>query len=187
MAESSRQEFTSLVVYRNLRHRYSLFYPEEWRWHEESQTEGQRVLFTPVPEEDGSFLLIEARDLGVAVTSDDLPTLRRGFRAGLRRLPGLRLDHYEDYVIGPLIGLEARYRLRDGHLHRQRWTRLLYQEATQVCLMAQGATPERFARWLPVFTTMMHTFRFGDWWAEVTGRDWLPSLVALDRPTSPDR
>lgn len=24
---------------------------------------------------------------------------------------------------------------------------------------------------------MMRTFRFGDWWAELTGQEWLPSLA----------
>ena len=43
-------------------------------------------------------------------------------------------------------------------------------------LIAQGASPEEFAYWLPVFNQAIRTFQFADWWAEMTGQSWQQSL-----------
>ena len=40
---------------------------------------------------------------------------------------------------------------------------------------AQGATPAEFDYWEPMFFETMRTFRFGDWWADVTGAAWTES------------
>jgi hypothetical protein len=174
--------FTGLVVYRNLEHRYSFLYPEGWVQLELESDGGQGVILAPAPGGVATSFSAESRDLGMAVAAEDLPTLRRGFLAGLRKLPGSVVEQQEDYAIGPLVGLEARHAYRDGRVRRRRWVRLLYQEAIQVRLIAQGATIEEFDYWLPVFTSMMRTFRFGDWWADMTGRAWLPSLHAAGEP-----
>jgi hypothetical protein len=170
--------FTSLVVYRSLEYRYSFLYPEGWHRFELASDGGQGVIFAPSPDDVATSFSAEARDLGTPVVAADLPALRRGFLAGLRRLPGSSVEHREDYAAGELIGLEARHHFREGAARRTRWVRLLYQGMTQVRLIAQGATAEAFAYWLPAFTMMMRTFRFGDWWADATGRAWLPSLDA---------
>ncbi len=44
--------------------------------------------------------------------------------------------------------------------------------------IAQGATPDDYAYWLPMFTQAMRTFQFADWCAEATGEQWLPDLTA---------
>jgi hypothetical protein len=170
--------FTGLVVHRSLEHRYSFFYPEGWHQLELETEGGQGVIFAPSPDDVATSFSAESRDLGTAVTADDLPTLRRGFLAGLRRLPSAVIESSEDYTVGELLGLEARHAFRDGPARRKRWSRLLYQGTLQVRLIAQGATPDAFDYWLPAFTTMMRTFRFGDWWSDATGLAWLPSLDA---------
>jgi hypothetical protein len=172
--------FTGLVVYRSREYRYSFFYPEGWHQFELESEGGQGIILAPTPDGVATSFSAEARDLGATVTSDDLPALRRGFLAGLRTMPGSRVEHQEHYVIGGLIGLEARHRYREEGQQRRRWVRLLYQETIQVRLIAQGATIEEFDYWLPAFTSMMRTFRFGDWWADVTGQEWLPSLLDAD-------
>jgi hypothetical protein len=179
--------FTGLVVYRNLEHGYSLLYPEGWVQLELESDAGQGVILAPTPDGVATSFSVESRDLGTAVAAEDLPTLRRGFLAGLRKLPGSAVEHQEDYAIGALVGLEARHAFRDGRVRRRRWVRLLYQGTIQVRLIAQGATVEEFDYWLPAFTSMMRTFRFGDWWADMTGRSWLPSLLpSLREAAEPD-
>ena len=171
-----RPAFTGLAVYRNFEHRYSLLYPEGWHQLELESDEGQGVILVPAPGGVETSFSAEARDLGTTVTEGDLPTLRAGFLAGLRKAPKSRIEHQEEYAVGRLIGLEARQAFREGDVRRKRWVRLLYQGSTQVRLIAQGATAAEFDYWLPMFTQMMRTFRFGDWWAEMTGQEWLPSL-----------
>jgi hypothetical protein len=178
-----RPAFTGLVVYRDLTYRFSLFYPEGWHQFELQVEGGHGVAFSPWPDNITTSFSVEARDLGTPVTEADLPELRRGWRAGLRRLPHVTLEHQEDYAIGNLVGLEARYTFRDGEAVRKRWVRLLYQGSTQVRLVAQGATIEAFDYWLPMFTQSMRTFKFGDWWAEAIGKEWLPSLQAPQEDT----
>lgn len=176
-ARRGRPAFTGLVVYRNVEHRYSLLYPEGWHRHDLVADEGRGALFTPAAGEAATSFSVAARDLGTAVTADDLPALRAGFLAGLRQVPRSRVGQREDYAVGALVGLEARQSFRDGEVARRRWVRLLYQGSTQVRLIAQGATAAEYRYWLPVFNAMMRTFRFGDWWAELTGQEWLPSLA----------
>ena len=40
----------------------------------------------------------------------------------------------------------------------------------------QGASPEEFTYWLPVFNQAIRTFQFADWWAEMTGNSWQQTL-----------
>jgi hypothetical protein len=169
--------FTGLIVYRNLEHRYSFLYPEGWVQLELESDAGQGVILAPTAGGVATSFSAESRDLGTAVAAADLPALRRGFLAGLRKLPGSVVEQREDYAIGALVGLEARHVFRDGRVRRRRWVRLLYQGTIQVRLIAQGATVEAFDYWLPAFTSMMRTVRFGDWWADMTGQEWLPSLA----------
>ncbi|HET8627010.1 MAG TPA: hypothetical protein VFL91_06305 [Thermomicrobiales bacterium] len=176
-ARGKRPAFTGLIVYRNVEHRYSLLYPEGWHRHDLVDGEGRGVIFTPATGEAATSFSVAASDLGTTVTADDLPALRAGFLEGLRKVPRSRLGWREDYAVGTLVGLEARQSFREGEVWRRRWVRLLYQGSTQVRLIAQGATAAEFAYWLPAFNEMMRTFRFGDWWAELTGQEWLPSLA----------
>ena len=177
LEREERPVFTGLGVYRNMEYRYSVLYPEGWHQLDlETEEGGQGVIFAPPPGDAATSFSVEARDLGMTVGEDDLPTLRAGFLAGLRRLPKSRIQDQEEYAIGRLIGLEARQSYREGATPRKRWVRLLYQGSTQVRLIAQGATAEEFDYWLPMFNQMMRTFRFGDWWAELTGQEWMTSL-----------
>ncbi len=176
-----RPAFTGLIVYRNFEHRYSVLYPEGWHQLELATEEGgQGIIFAPPPGDAATSFSVEARDLGTTVGEEDLPTLRAGFLAGLRRMPKSRIESQEEDAIGRLISLEARQTYREGDTPRKRWVRLLYQGSTQARLIAQGATAEEFDYWLPMFNQMMRTFRFGDWWAELTGQEWLPSLKTLE-------
>lgn len=174
--------FTGLVVHRDLRYRYSFLLPEltadAWHTLELDTQEGRGRIFTPDPDDVSTSLSVEARDLGTTITGEDLPTLREGLEAGLQQLRDLTIEKQEDYAIGALVGFEYWFTFReeDGGPLRKRWLRLVYQGQIQVRIIAQGATPEAFEHWLPLFNQAIRTFQFADWWAEVTGHSWQQSL-----------
>jgi hypothetical protein len=170
--------FTGLVVHRDLRYRYSFLMPEGWHDLELDTQEGRGRIFTPDPDDVGTSLSVEARDLGTTITGDDLPVLRAGLEGGLDGLRDLTIEKREDYAIGQLVGFEYWFTFREGAGGplRKRWLRLAYQGQTQVRIIAQGASPEAFEYWLPLFNQAIRTFQFADWWAEVTGHSWQQSL-----------
>jgi len=174
--------FTGLVAQRDLRYRYSFLMPEltDDAWHnlELDTQEGRGRIFTPDPDDVSTSLSVEARDLGTMITGDDLITLREGLEEGLRGLRDLTIEKQEDYAIGKLVGFEYWFTFREeaGGPLRKRWLRLAYQGQIQVRMIAQGATPEAFEYWLPLFNQAIRTFQFADWWAEVTGHSWQQSL-----------
>jgi hypothetical protein len=177
-ARPSRPAFTGLVVHRDLKHRYSLLVPDGWHRFELEGEAGS--LYAPDPEDVHTSLSLSARDLGTAVEPGDLESLRSGFVGGLRQVPGSEIEGVEAEAVGRLITMEARQRFREGAETRRRWVRLAYQGRTQVRLVAQGASPERFEQYESMFYQAMRTFRFADWWAEVTGQSWLETPFQED-------
>jgi hypothetical protein len=161
---------SGLLVHRDQVHPNSLLVPDGWQsWPLEGES---GTLYAPEADDRHTSLSVSARDLGTAVGPGDLPTLRRGFVAGLRQVPGSRIEGLEAEAVGQLVTMEARQTFREEGALRKRWVRLAYQGRVQVRLVAQGSTPERFAYWEPMFFQAMRTFRFADWWAEVTGMSW---------------
>jgi hypothetical protein len=170
--------FTGLVVQRDLRYHYSFLLIDGWHSYELESDGGTGRIFTPVEDDVTTSFSTEARDLGTAVTAEDLPILRDGVEEGLRQLPELTIEWSEAEAIGDFVTIEYRFTFREaetGEL-RKRWLRLAYQGQLQVRLIAQGANPESFDYWMPVFNQAIRTFQFADWWAEVTGQSWQPGL-----------
>lgn len=170
--------FTGLVIHRDLRYRYSFLLPEGWHNLELESEAGRGRIFSPRPDDVSTSFSIEARDLGTRITGDDLPILHEGLEHGLAGLMDLAIEKQEDYAIGDLVGLEYWFTFREAEsgAMRKRWLRLVYQGQIQVRMIAQGATPEAFEYWLPLFNQAIRTFQFADWWAEVTGHSWQQSL-----------
>jgi hypothetical protein len=162
--------FTGLVVHRDPVIGYSLLLPEGW--HRSDLEAGDGVFFAPTPDDRETGLEVAGRDLGFEVQPGDLATIERGFLAGLQQLANCQIESREAESIGRLLTLEARLTFREGDTLRKRWVRQLYQGRAQIRVVAQGASPEAFGYWEPMFTTMMRTVRFGDWWAEVIGVEW---------------
>jgi len=161
-------------------YRYSLLYTDAWHSLELESAGGKGVILTPDPDDIATSLSVEARDLGTPVTGDDLPTLRDGLKQGLSQLRDLTIE-FEDYeAINKLVMLDVQFTYRepddaaDSPL-RKRWLRLAYQGQIQVRLIAQGDV-DSYTYWLPAFNQSMRTFQFADWWADLTGHSWLPSL-----------
>jgi hypothetical protein len=178
--------FTGLEIYRDLTYRYSLLYPMGWHQLELETTGGTGVILAPVPDDPANSFSAEARDLGVEVTSEDLATLREGFWEGIESLPEVAVEAEDEFAIGDTISIEATITYRDGDATRKRRVRLLYKGSTQVRLIAQGNSPAEYEYWLPMFNQMMRTFQFADWWGEITGYEWLPSMDALLEEDDPD-
>lgn len=176
--EETRPSFTGLAVARDLEYRYSFLYPDGWHTFELETEVGQGIIVAPSPGDTTNSFSAEARDLGMTLTAEDLPTIREGFMAGLRDLPDAQVETRDDFAIGDLLGVEAVLTYREGDMTRKRWVRLLYQGTIQARLIAQGANLAEYDYWLPMLTQAMRTFQFADWWAEVTGTQWLPSLDA---------
>jgi hypothetical protein len=130
-------------------------------WHALS-TDTSGSFFAPDPADVLTGLAFETRDLGTPVAADDLAAIRRGFVRGLRALRQCRIEIETAEAVGALLTLEARHTFLDGSRVRKRWVRLLYHGSTQVRLIAQGATPELFDYWEPMFFTTMRTLRFGN-------------------------
>jgi hypothetical protein len=171
MAESQRPPaFTGLIVHRNPDAGYSLLVPDGWRRTDLPEDGG--TLYTPDPDDPTTGLEVSSQELGTDVRARDLAAVRRGFLSGLRRLPGYRIEQQEDTAIGSLLTLEARLTYRDGEATRKRWVRLLYQGRTQLRLIAEGSSVERFAYWEPMFFTAFRTVKFGDWAADAVGVEW---------------
>ena len=141
---------TPLAIHRDPVHGLALLYPDWWQAYD--IPDGR--LFSPG--DPDTFISIEARRLGTPVTARDLPDLESGFLAGLRTVPGSKLQSHRSYDAGIALGLEAR-QLYDGH---KRWIRLLYRGELQVRLVAQGATERDFDFWLPCFDPAMTSFVF---------------------------
>jgi hypothetical protein len=170
--------FTGMVVHRDLKYRYSFLLAEGWYDYELESEGGRGRIFTPYPDDVVTSFSVEARDLGMKVSEEDLSVLRDGLENGLHQLPDLTIEKHEDYAIGDLIGLEYWFTFRDAESDtiRKRWLRLVYQGQIQVRLIAQGASPEQFEYWLPMFFQAMRTFQFADWWAQISGHSWQHSL-----------
>jgi len=158
--------FTGLVAHRDQAFNYSFFLPLGWHRLEIEGAGDNGVFYAPSLDDPLTGFSAEARDLGMEVTADDLPSLRAGFLSGLRKMTRSKIESQEADAIGSLITMEARQTYRDGAVTRKRWVRLLYQGTTQVRLVAQGATVDAFEYWLPMFLESMRTFRFGDWAAD---------------------
>lgn len=164
---TERPSFTGLLAHRDRVHDFSFFVPDGWHRLEIDGEPSDGVFYAPDPDDPLTGFSAEGRDLGVRVTADDLPALRAGFLSGLRKLPCSEIESQEGEAIGRLITMEARHTYRDGKVIRKRWVRLLYQDSTQVRLIAQGATTEKFKYWLPMFFESMRTFRFGNWGSDM--------------------
>ena len=168
-SEGERPSFKGLLVHRDSVIGYSFFVPLGWQRLELESAEGSGVVYAPAETEVETSFSAEGRDLGTAVTADDLPALRAGFLQGLRAMPASTLESWEAEAIGSLLTMEARHTFQQGAATRKRWVRLLYQGSAQVRLVAQGASVEAFHYWLPMFYQSMRTFRFGDWQFEMPG------------------
>src|SRR5690242_6778923 len=121
--------FTGLEIYRDLTYRYSLLYPMGWHQLELETDDGAGIILSPVPHDTANSFSIEARDLGVTVTTEDLAIVREGFWEGVESLPEVFIEAEDEFAIGDTISIEATVTYRDAEDVRKRRVRLLYRGA----------------------------------------------------------
>ncbi len=135
---------------------YALWLPSDWR--QVDMTGGHKgAIFCPHADSIDTCLSAEKHKLRYAVTEKDVPALRQGFNTGLAALPGIEVESQQESVTPTLITLEARFTFLEGEARRKRWVRAVYWGTGQLVLVAQGATPEEFEYWLPMFYNTMMT------------------------------
>jgi hypothetical protein len=135
---------------------FSFFIPIDWprfSW----QDDRQGVLFGPAADDPHTVFAVDLMDLGFSVAADDLDDLSDGFLTGIQRLPGVEIELSKKQVVGALIALEAKYTFMEDGMTRKRWVRVLYHDTHQIAFTAQGATPDTYDYWLPMFFEAMMT------------------------------
>lgn len=135
---------------------FSFLIPIDWprfNW----QDDRQGVLFGPSAEDAHTIFAVDLTDLGFSVSTDDLDDLFDAFSTSIQQLPGVEIELCEKGVAGALISLEAKYTFMEDEMIRKRWVRVLYHGTRQIAFTAQGATPETYAYWLPMFFEAMMT------------------------------
>ncbi len=153
-----RPAFQGLSLHRDNYLGFSVFRPLDW--HRFEWLDGRHgALYGPVPDDNATLFAVAVQDLGTKVTEEDIPDLHMGFITGVGRLPESEIEWQDQWKVGGLIGIEAKYTFREGGERRKRWVRVLYQDTRQITITAQGATPETYDYWLPMFYQSMMTFR----------------------------
>lgn len=167
MTDTPRPRFTGARLYNDPDKLFSFWYPHTWHV---TQPQRNSVIVAPHPDSIATSFSVEVRDLGMAVTPDDLPLLREAVEAGLAQLGEYRVESFEEYREGERFGFELRYTFRFESDWRKRRALLYYRDHYQYSLISQGATVEQFDYWLPMFAYMMLTCTAGGFdlraWAE---------------------
>lgn len=157
-APRKRPVFKGLSLHKEPYLGFSFFRPLDWHRFEWTD-ERQGVLFGPHVADNATLLGVAVQDLDLTVTAADIPALHNGFLDAIRQLPDSQIEWQEQWQVGDLIGLEAKYTFREGEETRKRWVRVLYQDTRQLTVTAQGATVADYEYWLPMFYQSIMTFR----------------------------
>ncbi len=135
---------------------YSIWIPIDW--HKTEMSNGHHgAVYHPNPNRIDTCISTEKVNLEYPVTEEDIPTLREGFEAGLKRLPGLEIESQDETITETLKMFEARFTFLEDDIRRKRWLRVIYWGTGELIVMAQGATPEEFDYWLPMFFNSLKT------------------------------
>ncbi|NLD73696.1 MAG: hypothetical protein GX649_13400 [Chloroflexi bacterium] len=135
---------------------YALWLPSDWvRYDLADERDG--AIYTPYSDRHDTCFSAEKRKLEVSVRAKDMHILRQGFREGLDALPGVEVESQDETITSSLLTLEAQFTFLEGEARRKRWVRVVYWGNGQLILIAQGATPQEFDYWLPMFFNTMMT------------------------------
>jgi len=141
---------------------FAFLYPEAWRRFTFDAGSGPGVLFAEKPEDFGTHVSLEVRELPTPVTAEDLPELEKGFLAGLRKVPKSKLLSHTRFEVEPMVGIEAQQTFEEDGKRRRRWVRLLYAGRFQARLVAQAADEAAWETWRVKFEPIVSSFDFGE-------------------------
>ena len=135
---------------------FSFLIPVDWlRFHWKDDRQG--ALYGPSPDDAHTVFAVNLTDLGFSVSTDDLDDLFDGFLTSIQQLPHVEIELSKKKVTGGLMSLEAKYTFAEDKMLRKRWVRVLYHDTHQIAFTAQGATPDVYDYWLPMFYEAMMT------------------------------
>lgn len=137
---------------------FSFFIPIDWHkleWPDDRKG----VIFGPDRSDAHTVFAVEVTDAGFEFDPEDMDALAEGFFEGIEGLPDVEIEARDQRVLGRILYLEAKYTYRDEDATRKRWTRVYYHRTRQVAMTAQGASPEKYDYWLPMFYEAMMTAR----------------------------
>lgn len=157
MAGKSDKKYPAIKGLRWHRDPYFSFYiPNDWHtFHWADEREG--VIYGPDADDPYTIFAVDLKDLGTNITGDDLDILAEGFFESIESLPDCVIESRKQKVTGKLLELEAKYTYTEQGQTRKRWVRQFYHYTRQIAMTAQGATPEKYDYWLPLFFEAMMT------------------------------
>ncbi|MBN1563335.1 MAG: hypothetical protein JXA10_05820 [Anaerolineae bacterium] len=135
---------------------FSFFIPLDWTVFE-WEDDRQGVLYGPSADDDQTVFAVDVKEFDFTVTADDLDDVYDGFITSIQQLPDVSIESSNKRVAGKMVALEAKYTFTANDTTRKRWVRVLYYGPCQVAFTAQGATPETYDYWLPMFFEAMMT------------------------------
>lgn len=150
--------YTGVTAYPDKNGGYTIWIPTDWTQYKLKRNH-RGLLFSPYKDDLNTSILIEKHQLKYSVTSDDLPTLREGFRDGILKLPGAEIESDDEYLTETVSFFEARFTFLEAENRRKRWVRNIYWGNGQLVVIAQGRTPEDFEYWLPMFYNSFTTLK----------------------------
>jgi hypothetical protein len=148
--------YTGMTLHHSKDGGFAVWLPIDWR-KVELKPKHVGILFSPYQDDNNTCILIEKRKLKVKVGRDDADSLREGFKKGLKDLPGVEVEKFEESLSDTIQIFDAWYTFLEGENRRKRWTRSIYWGEGQLIMVAQGRTPEDFDYWLPMFYNTMTT------------------------------
>lgn len=159
MASDTHKQYPAIRGLTWRRHQYySFFTPMDWhRFEWVDGSEGE--IYGPDADDPLTVFAVALKDLGTAVMPGDLEAVAEGFFEAVEQLPGVQITHRDQKVAGKLLELEAKYTFLDQGAPRRCWVRVFFHETRQITMTAQGATPEKYDYWLPMFFQAMMTAR----------------------------
>jgi hypothetical protein len=154
--ENNNPRYTGLVKYTAEQDGYALWLPSGWHWFEMGEPR-RGMIFSPHAALPAASFSVEKTILLYAVSKEDLPILRKGFQKGLANLPDVVIETQNEIVEEKIMALEAHLTFLDQGQTKKRWIRIIYAGEAQLTLIAEGAPPEEYEYWLPMFYNIMAT------------------------------
>lgn len=152
----SRPRYRGIYKHTDAEGGYAIWIPSDW--HRYEMTGGHHgAIYTPHAGDYNTSISTEKVKLNYEITDEDVPTLREGFEAGLKSLPGVEIESVDEKLTPTLKLFEAKLTFLEGEARRKRWIRVVYWGNGELILIAQGATPEDFDYWLPMFYNSLMT------------------------------
>ena len=135
---------------------FSFFIPIGWQRSDWDDGRAS-VRYYPVPDDPQTLFAVEEKDLGMAMSPEDLDRLDAEFVDAIEELPEAAIELRDKAVVGEQMRLEYKYTFREGCVVRRRWVRVFFLGTRATTMMAQGSTLDLYDYWLPWFFEAMAT------------------------------